>query len=151
MSEGQQDKLDYVYALLREYDNYGSDDIAVCAREVLRTVSDLRQRETELQSRMSTMQNEVRMWKARATAKQKLLDALLLLWSNRWGFDNDDALAQEMIREVAARNDRLEADVWSNAINEVRAFVKDVELMLDSPEKTLSRWTDRFKALLSRA
>jgi len=135
----QRSKGDYAYAMLKEFDNYGSDDLDVCVREVKMVVSELRTRETELQARGTELENERRMWKARATAKQKLLDALLLLWSNRWGYDGDDAVAQDLIRQVSKRNEELEADAWSGAANEVRAFLKDVEL------------TDRFKALLSRA
>lgn len=147
----ERSKVEYAFAILKEFDNYGSDSLDTCVREVATVASELRQQVGELQFRGSTMQNELRMWKARANAKQKLLDALLLLWSNRWGFDGDDAIAQDLIRQVSKRNDDLEADAWSNAVNEVRAFVKDVELMLDSPEKTIQRWTDRFKTLLSRA
>jgi hypothetical protein len=165
MSEGQQDRLDYVYELLREFDNYGSDDVAVCAREVTTHVRELRQRIDALQARGSELENERRMWKARAAAKQKLLDALLLLWSNRWGYDGDDAAAQELIRQVAKRSDELERDAWCGAANELRAFVQDALLPMgdyapdlvlpvegsNPKSKFIARWTERFKRVLERA
>ena len=155
----------YAFAILKEFDNYGSDSLDCCVREVTGVVGMLRARETELQTRMSGMQNELRMWKSRAEAKEKLLSALLLLWSNRWGYDGDDANAQSLIREVSERNDRLEADAWSGAVNELRAFVQSAgEYMVDyapdlvkpmdgdDPKSAfIQRWVERAKTFLKRA
>jgi len=152
----------YCYALLEPWDNYGSGDLTVCAREIARVIPELHNRIAELLVQSSSLENERRGWKSRALASRKLIESLVAMMLSRFGADDAAAEATRLVRAVSDRNDLLEADAWCKAVALVRDFVKDSDQLMgdyapdhvapsegkDPKSHWIARWRDRFKEAL---
>lgn len=127
--------------------------------EAQHTIEVLNARVTELQTLASTIENERRMWKHRATTMRLLLDVAIVelpigaqAVANEIGQDAQtvalierafgDALRK--VDEVAKRNALLEADAWCKAVNIAREFIKDSERLL-APSEFVLAYVERFK------
>lgn len=161
--------VDYAYALLKQYDTYASGGLDGCVREVLRVVQEMDARIDELHRSNTETENARRMWKARAEAARKGLHALILMFTQRFGADDMEAL--QAVKELTDRVDNLERDVWNKAVGLVRVFLTDAEEPMgdyapdlvrpvDDPNPLhgkpfvdphvmfIRRWRDRFKAAI---
>jgi hypothetical protein len=109
-----------------------------------------RARVRELLNRCTAIENERRMWKLRALATRKLLDAMIAMCLGRFGDDGSFEEATAKIREVSERADRVEADAWSRAVAEAHEYVDDAARSHGAEpwQAFAMRWAERFKRAL---
>lgn len=112
----------YAKGVLRGCDVYGSGGLDGMAREASTRMRERDARVDELLADASRLENERRGWKLRAESALKLLSATLVEMRVSGGPRGN--AAAEMVKEVAARADRLEADAWCRAAAVARSFVE---------------------------
>lgn len=115
-------------------------------------------RVTELQERLSALENERRMWRARAEAATACLRAVLVevpLKQFEMGAQLDAIQLRHIfaeIRRIAERADMLEKDAWTKCSALAKEFVAMVEDEGDNLGSDLAEfvdhWRGRFKAAL---
>lgn len=110
---------------------------------------DLTERVTELQALNTKIENERRKYKSLHEATKKLLlaAAIEIPTSIAVMVKGEPFPISDLIREVHERNERLEADAWCNAANELRAFVQAID---SGHVVDLKAWRDRFAEILRR-
>ncbi len=118
-------------------------------------------RTQELLERCTALENEKRMWKARAKAAHDILTMLMMelpIMNRIMGL----GVTEDEIRDVTGdawdlhmRVDQLERDVWTGAARMVRDFIKAVDanpglrmgLVGLAPQEILEEWIPKFRSL----